>query len=173
MDAAFRREQVLEAIASSEAPLSASTLAADLKVSRQIIVGDVALLRAQGQDIIATARGYTIPSFAETGQYLGRLACHHDSNDLAKELYTMVDLGATVVNVIVEHELYGEITGQLNLKSRDDVDQFVARYRSSNMRLLSELSQGIHLHTVACQDKTHFDQVHQGLQAKGYLYPLE
>ena len=46
MNAAQRRERILTRLNSAGAPLSASTLAAELGVSRQIVVGDVALLRA-------------------------------------------------------------------------------------------------------------------------------
>jgi len=172
MDAVLRREQILATIGNSchdDTPVSASKLAADLGVSRQVIVGDVALLRAQGHDIVATARGYVMPQLVQAGYFVGKVACHHDSCDMQAELYTMVDLGVTVTNVIVEHELYGEIAGQLNLKSRADVDQFVAQYESSNMKLLSELSGGVHLHTLACRNKAHFEQVQQALQTKGYL----
>jgi len=172
MDTTLRRKQVLDAITGSsknDTPLSASTLAANLRVSRQVIVGDVALLRTQGHDIIATARGYTMPRPAEAGHFLGKVACRHDSNKTHAELYTMVDLKATVINVIIEHELYGEITGQLNLKTREEVDQFMAQYETSNMKLLSELSGGVHLHTVACRNKAHFDQLRHALKSKGYL----
>jgi len=170
MDSSLRREQILDTISSSgDVPVSASIIAADLGVSRQVIVGDVALLRAQGHDIIATARGYTVPRPTGTGHFVAKIACCHNSSEMCAELYAMVDLGVTVINVIIEHELYGEITGQLNLKNRDDVDQFVAQYESSNTKLLSELSKGVHLHTVACHDKAHFDKLCQALKSKGYL----
>ena len=58
MNAAQRRERILTRLNSAGAPLSASTLAAELGVSRQIVVGDVALLRAGGAQIDATPRGY-------------------------------------------------------------------------------------------------------------------
>jgi len=172
MSAALRRERILDIIRGSchdGAPVSASKLAADLEVSRQVIVGDVALLRAQGHDIVATARGYMMTQLVQAGHFVAKVACCHDSHEAQAELCTVVDLGATVINVIVEHELYGEIIGRLNLGSRDDVEQFVTQCEHSNMKLLSELSGGVHLHTLACRDKAHFDQVQQVLQAKGYL----
>ena len=60
MNAAQRRECILTRLNSAGAPLSASTLAAELGVSRQIVVGDVALLRAGGAQIDATPRGYQL-----------------------------------------------------------------------------------------------------------------
>jgi len=169
MDASMRRERIFEIVNKDSAPVSASALAKELSVSRQVIVGDIAILRAQGYEIIATARGYMIPEFRESNQYVGKIACYHNAENAKAELYAIVDLGAAVVNVVVEHELYGEIAGQLNIKTRDDVDDFVDRVKSSEAKLLSMLTQGAHLHTIACRDKVHFEQVYHALKSAGFL----
>ena len=91
----------------SAQPVSASTLAGQLSVSRQIIVGDIALLRAGGADILATPRGYCLQNAAAAG-LTRRVAVRHDEAGMEAELNTMVDNGCTVVDVIVEHPLYGE-----------------------------------------------------------------
>jgi len=169
MDAALRRDTILEMINKGNAPVSASAIAKKLNVSRQVIVGDIALLRAQGHEINATARGYMIPDTKEPNLYLGKIACCHSADNTKEELCIMVDLGATVVNVIIEHDLYGEITGQLNIKTHDDVDIFISRVKSSEVKLLSELKSGVHLHTIACRDKTHFEQVYHALYSAGFL----
>ena len=170
MDATQRRDAILEVINQGSAPVSASALAKKLNVSRQVIVGDVALLRAQGHEIIATARGYMIPQFRETNQYTGKLVCCHSPESTRDELYIIVDLNATVASVTVEHDLYGEIIGQLNLKDRNDVDIFIRRVEAAEIKLLSELTMGVHLHTIACRDKAHFEEVEKALEAAGYLY---
>ena len=170
MEAVLRRKQILERITKSETPISASLLAKNLNVSRQVVVGDIALLRAQGNEIIATARGYMIPEARDANQYLGRVACKHSPEDTKAELYIIVDLGAVILNVIVGHELYGEMTGQLNLKSREDVDVFIDRVNSSEVKLLSELTMGVHLHTISCNDKSHFEEVYKALEQAGYLF---
>jgi len=169
MDATMRRERIFETINKDNVPISASALAKELGVSRQVIVGDIAILRAQGREIIATARGYMIPEFMQSNQHVGKIACCHNAENTKEELYTIVDLGATIVNVIVEHELYGEITGQLNIKTRDDVDSFVDRVQSSEVKLLSVLTMGVHLHTIACRNKSHFEQVYNALNSAGFL----
>ncbi|MCL2564676.1 MAG: transcription repressor NadR [Defluviitaleaceae bacterium] len=169
MDATLRRGTILEVITQSNVPISASTLAKKLNVSRQVIVGDIALLRAQGHEIVATARGYMMPEFREPNQYIGKIACCHSAENTKEELYTMVDLGAIVMDVIIEHDLYGEITGQLNIKTYDDVDIFIDRIKSSEIKLLSELKSGVHLHTIACRDKGHFEQISHALSAAGFL----
>ena len=54
-----RRRKIAEML--GENPLSATKLAEKFGVSRQVIVQDVALLRAEGREIVATNRGYILP----------------------------------------------------------------------------------------------------------------
>ena len=175
MIAEERRRQIIHKITNSGGPISASVLAGEFDVSRQVIVGDIALLRASGHEIIATARGYinhkNYNSEPSNIKFLGKIACRHSPDDTVNELYTITDLQASVIDVIVEHELYGEITGSLNLSSRVDVDAFIEKLRKNEVRLLSELmTDGAHLHTIACKDKGHFEQVRNALDEKGFLY---
>ena len=170
MNADSRRQYVLDAIQNHAKPISATYLAKELDVSRQVIVGDVALLRAKGHDIIATARGYMIPNYSDTDKYIGKLVCQHSAEDTRHELYTIVDHGAVVINVIVEHELYGEMTGSLNIASRNDVDAFMHKINNSEAKLLSELTMGVHLHTIACRDLPHYEEIYKALATRGYIY---
>lgn len=170
MDSTLRRNTILDTINKSDTPISASVLAKDLNVSRQVIVGDVAFLRAQGNEIIATARGYIAPTLTKSNQYIGKIACCHSTKDTETELRQLVDCGAIVMNVIIEHEIYGEIAGQLNIKTHEDIDVLMKRIHSSNVKLLSELKSGIHLHTIACRDKTHFEQICAALDDLGFLF---
>ena len=171
MDAAQRREQIKQILGrQTAAPISASRLARQFHVSRQIIVGDIALLRAAGCDIIATARGYLLEDGTRPSRYVGKVACQHNDQDTLLELYTIVDLGGEVVDVIVEHSIYGELAGQLNLRCRDDVNIFINKAQQSGVRLLSELTGGVHLHTVACRDEDAFLRIRQALSDLGLLY---
>jgi len=173
MNAVTRRNQILEAFRTSDAPISASALAAQLDVSRQVIVGDVALLRASGHDITATSRGYMLVANSNSvikGQYLGKIVSRHAPEDTKDELYEITDQGGSVINVIVEHEIYGEITGSLNLETRSDVDAFLTKLESSQDKLLLSLSHhGVHMHTIACRDKAHFNSIVQALKSKNLL----
>lgn len=138
MNAAQRRECILTRLSGAQNPVSASALAAELGVSRQIVVGDVALLRAGGAQIDATPRGYQLHP-AEKG-YTGILACVHRTEDeMRRELYTIVDQGGVAVDVAVENSLYGEIRANLNLASRYDVDTFLVQARSAPESLLSRM----------------------------------
>ena len=172
MNAAQRREAIRERLSGATAPVSASTLAAQLGVSRQIVVGDVALLRAGGAQIDATPRGYQLHP-AEKG-YTGILACVHSTEDeMRTELYTVVDQGGIVVDVAVENSLYGELRGNLNLASRYDVDNFIQQAKDTPEALLSRMTGGVHLHTLHCPDAGSFERIKKELEEKGILYRKE
>ena len=167
MTAAERRSAILSLLSESSHPVSASTLAQHCGVTRQVIVGDIALLRAGGSNISATARGYVMAQ--SNSGLLRRLACRHAAADTVTELNTIVDCGCTVVDVSVEHPIYGEITGALGLSSRYDVEQFVQRMNSADALPLSSLTEGIHLHTVLCPDEERFVRLCAKLAADGFL----
>ena len=172
MNAAQRRKVILERLTEANAPLSASVLAGELGVSRQIVVGDVALLRASGTQIDATPRGYQLHPAARG--YTGILACVHSTADqMREELYTVVDQGGIVVDVAVENSLYGELRGNLNLASRYDVDTFLVQARSAPESLLSRMTGGVHLHTLRCPDRASFERIRAELDRQGLLYRRE
>ena len=168
MNAEIRRKEILTILKASDSPVSASSLAKRFHVSRQIIVGDIALLRAGGEEITALPRGYVIHS-ARPG-LVRRIPCVHAPEDIAEELYIMVDNGCYVQDVIVEHPLYGQLTGPLDLQSRYDVTRFVKKARESKALPLSDLTGGVHLHTVICPDEETCERVLFQLKEKGFLF---
>lgn len=167
MTAAERRQYIITRLKESESPCSASFLAAELGVSRQIIVGDVALLRASGTDIYASARGYVLPGIKEG--LMRRIACSHTADQMRDELYCIVDHGCIVQDVIVEHPVYNELCGRLQLGSRYDVDRFIEQCAAAEARPLSMLTEGIHLHTLVCPDEGAFERVRNDLAKRGIL----
>ena len=160
-----RRNAILQQLQKADAPISATALAAALGVSRQVIVGDVALLRASGMEIQATPRGYILA--VEAAGVTAVLACVHNAERIERELTLMVDYGAEVVDVMVEHPVYGQLTGQLRLRSRYDVARFLTR--AAGAAPLSALTDGIHLHTVRCPDEATLQRVRAALKAEGFL----
>ena len=165
MQAKARREAILNTLSTRPAPVSASVLAAQFSVSRQVIVGDIALLRAGGADISATPRGYVLHH--DVSGILRKVATRHKSDQTEAELNAIVDQGCTVIDVIVEHPIYGQITGPLELSSRYDVSQFLLR--SAETQPLSILTEGIHLHTLSCPDEAAFIRVQNALRDLGVL----
>ena len=165
MRAEERRQAILGHLRQSSRPVSAGLLAERFSVSRQVVVGDVALLRASGADISATPRGYVILK-ADRG-LIRRVACRHDGRGMEAELCAVVDQGCSVLDVIVEHPVYGQLTGPLQLSSRYDVGQFLSR--CAGARPLSDLTGGIHLHTLSCPDEDAFRRVRDVLRDLGVL----
>lgn len=160
-----RRKGIEQVLSQSPGPVSAAALARRFGVSRQIIVGDVALLRAAGAAIDATPRGY-VTRRGSVG-LVRQVACRHAAADMEQELNIMVDNGCTVLDVAVDHPVYGQLTGALHLRSRYDVQQFVVR--CAEARPLSVLTEGIHLHTLICPDEAAWERVRAALAAAGFL----
>ena len=131
------------------------------------MVGDVALLRAAGADISATPRGYVI---LKTDRGLIRqVACRHDAAGMEAELNAVVDQGCSVLDVIVEHPVYGQLTGPLQLSSRYDVAQFLSKCAQSEAQPLSNLTEGIHLHTLSCPSQEAYERTRTALEGLGVL----
>ncbi len=160
-----RRTEIAQTLRESPQPVSAAALARKFGVSRQIIVGDVALLRAAGTAIDATPRGYV--TRRERAGLRRQVACRHTAADMEAELNIMVDNGCTVLDVAVDHPVYGQLTGALHLRSRYDVQQFVAR--CAKAQPLSILTEGIHLHTLSCPDEAAWERVRAALAQAGFL----
>ena len=171
MRAEERRRAILEHLRQSSRPVSAGFLAERFSVSRQAVVGDVALLRAAGADISATPRGYVI--LKATQGLVRQVACRHDGLGMEAELNAMVDQGCSVLDVIVEHPVYGQLTGSLQLSSRYDVGLFLARCAESDARPLSDLTGGVHLHTLSCPGEDAFRRAREALGALGILWEGE
>ena len=167
MNTAQRRTHILEYLRQSDRPLSATALAGKLSVSRQTIVGDVALLRASGKSITATPRGYVLDR-PQAG-IVRTVACLHRPEDMGRELTLMVDQGCTVENVIVEHPVYGQLTGPLMLSSRYDISEFIRKVEQNAARPLSALTDGVHLHTLRCPGQDTLDRTLAALDEAGFL----
>ncbi|WP_085832390.1 transcription repressor NadR [Clostridium merdae] len=169
MTSAERREKILALLQQSRQPVSAGAIARQFQVSRQIIVGDVALLRAANEKIAATPRGYVLEYDLPEGEYRVIIACRHNGSQMEDELTTIVDNGGKILDVTVEHAVYGQLSGQLRIGSRYDVTDFLERLNSSHSAPLSDLTGGIHLHTVAFTSREDQERTLAALTQKGYL----
>lgn len=163
MNGKRRRTYIYNLLSKSKEAISATSLAKRYKVSRQIIVGDIALLRAEGYHIIATPRGYIIDDSIKN-TYI--IAVNHSPQQTQEELELLVHAGAEVVNVMVDHPIYGELVGNLNIRTQQDIDDFT----SKEGYLLSTLTNGIHLHTIVCEDDEHFHKISDLLKQHNFLY---
>lgn len=169
MDSTARREKILQILQASSSAVTGTALSKACHVSRQIIVGDVAILRAQGTDIISTPRGYQLVAPAAQG-HTRVFVCCHGLDLMETELNAIVDNGGIVHNVVIEHEVYGNLEGTLNLHSRRDVQQYVKRMHDSHAEMLSAISGGIHTHLVEAATEEELDAIGQALRDAGVLY---
>lgn len=170
MTAEERRNHICKELTTASGPISASKLAEQFGVSRQIIVGDIALLRAAGTDIVATPRGYVLDHSDTRKGIIHTIAVSHNESEMQKEMNIMVDNGCTIENVIVDHPVYGQLIGQLNCSSRHDVQEFIDKVNQYHAAPLSELTGGLHLHTLICPDEASFQRVRKALKDCGFLY---
>lgn len=148
-----RREKIEEMLRNSNKPITATSIAKEFSVSRQVIVGDIALMRAAGIKISATPNGYVM-NIEQDESNIFTVACRHDEDNMVKELYAIVDNGGTVMDVTVEHPVYGEISGELRISTRYDVDMFIEKIKNNQAQPLMRLTGGIHLHKIKCNDES-------------------
>ena len=153
-----RRSGILKKLKTCKEAVSATVLAEMFSVTRQVIVADIALLRASGHPIRAEHKGYVLEK-AEKNGITKRIVVKHSNGEVEKELYIIVDNGATVVDVIVEHSVYGKISAELNLSSRYDVDKFLNKLADADASPLSNLTEGLHIHTLLLKDTESFDRI--------------
>ena len=167
-----RRGRLLEILKTEGGPVKGSKISSMLTVSRQVIVQDIALLRAEGSKIIATPQGYMLTG-GEKSTTTRVIAVKHGSDEIKDELVTIVALGGRVLDVTIEHKLYGEITGNLMVKSIYDAEQFVRRLEEEEAKPLSDLTSGVHIHTIEADSRQVLDRIEEALLNKGYLIPKE
>jgi transcriptional regulator of NAD metabolism len=169
MKPADRRARILKTLNEQEQAITGSELASMLDVSRQVIVQDIALLRAQGHRIVATPRGYLAPPETAGGTVRRTFASTHSGEDIAEELNLIVDNGGHVLDVTVEHPLYGELRGLLMIRSRYDVEEFVRKMNEQEARPLLALTGGPHLHTVEAASEASLNRIEALLGERGFL----
>ncbi|MCI8402443.1 MAG: transcription repressor NadR [Lachnospiraceae bacterium] len=169
MDGKTRRQEIIRILTQASGPISGSTLATSFGVSRQVIVQDIALLRTE-HPILATAQGYllyTHPARSFRRAFLVK----HSYEEIYDELSAIVTLGGRVLDVTVEHDVYGELRADLNLSTLEDIQHFCNLLARSKSGPLFPISAGIHLHTVEAASEGILTQIEETLQSRGYLLP--
>ncbi len=167
MNGDIRRQAILNDLTGVSTPLSATKLAEKYNVTRQIIVADIALLRAAGNSIRAEHRGYVLDR-GHNG-ITRQLVCRHTKEGVTDEFYAVVDNGGRVLDVQVEHSIYGTISAQLSIASRFDADEFVRAVGDTGASQLSDLTGGVHIHTVCAPSEEALARIEQKLDELGIL----
>ena len=157
MDGDKRRQQIMEILNQETSPVSGAELAKRAGVSRQVVVQDIALLRAENKEIMSTNKGYVLykPQQGAEKARVRVFRVNHDTEHMLDELQTIVDYGGRILDVSIEHALYGQISVDLIINNRDEP--------------LKALTGGCHYHTVAADSEKNLDMIEMELQRKGYL----
>ena len=164
-----RRIEIINMLNKECKTIKGTELAKTFNVSRQVIVQDIAILRAEGFNIMATPQGYIIPNNVTERLKKAIVSKHQSIEDMEEELSIMIDLGAKVLDVIVEHPIYGEVKGILNIGYREELNNFLKQIKSENAEPLSSLTDGIHIHNIEVPSEENFIKIKEALIKKGYL----
>ena len=166
MTGSERRDAIIKQIRESRTPVPGKSLAASYDVSRQVIVQDIALIRAAGYDIMATNRGYIINEPATVSRVF---KVKHTDAQVEEELNSIVDLGGCVRNVMVNHRVYGHMEAELNITSRRKTADFIRDLQSGKSSPLKNITSGYHYHTVEADSEETLDLIGEMLREKGFL----
>ncbi len=169
MKAQERRKAIVNSLLSERTALSGGILARRFGVSRQIIVGDITALRAEGYEILSTHSGYVL---AKSSLPERVIKVKHTTEETEDELNTVVDLGGTVADVFVWHKVYGKVRADLNIFSRRQVQSFLEGVRSGKSTELMNITGGYHYHTVRAENEATLDRIEAALKEKNYVAPL-
>lgn len=164
-----RREKLLSTLRMAKQPVSGTALAKQLGVSRQIVVQDIALLRAKQQDIVSTYRGYLLQN-APLCQRIFKV--HHSDEEIEEELNLFVDFGGRVEDVFIYHRIYDVVRVGMGVKSRRDVLGYLEQLKSGVSKSLKNITDGYHYHTITAETEETLDQIQQALQERGFLARL-
>lgn len=166
MTGSERRDKIIATMQENRMPVPGKELASFYNVSRQVIVQDIALMRAAGYDIISTNRGYILNSPKSVKRIF---KVQHTDEQMEDELYSIVDLGGCVETVIVNHKVYGRMEAKLHITSRRLAWKFLEDIRSGKSSPLKNITSNYHYHEVHADSEETLDMIENMLREKGYL----
>lgn len=169
MKAEKRREEILSFIGNAENPIPANVLAERFAVSRQVIVQDVAIIRANGYDVTATNRGYVLNSEIRATRVF---KCRHSFEEIVDEGVIIIEAGGRVDDIFVHHRVYGRISARLDLINRTHVEELYRSLVSGASKPLMSVTDGYHYHTVSADSEETLDRIETALRARGFLIEI-
>ena len=170
MNTAERRNEILNLLQNADAPVAARKLASQFGVSRQVIVQDMAVIRAATPGILSTTRGYVIQ---QDSSCVREFKVRHESDQTAEEMNLIVDCGGRVKNISISHRVYGRVTAEMDIRSRQDVNEFVQAINSSHSSVLSSATSGYHYHLIEASSQERLNLIGEQLKKAGFLAPLQ
>ena len=170
MNGRERRNKIIQMLSESNEALSGKELAGILDVSRQVIVQDIALLRAQDHEILSTNQGYLLTGEKKISRVFKVV---HSDKEVEEELKLIVDYGGHVEDVFVYHKIYGIVRADLHIASRNDIREFLGDLKNGHSALLKNITSDYHYHTVSAPSEKLLDLIQGKLQERGFLAELK
>lgn len=170
MNTAERRGEILKILHDADTPIAARELAGRFGVSRQVIVQDLAVIRASTPGILSTTKGYVIQ---QDSSFTREFKVRHSQEKAAAELNLIVDCGGYVKNISISHRVYGRVTAEMDIRSRQDVNEFVQAINNSHSSVLSSATSGYHYHLIEASSQERLDLIGEQLKKAGFLAPLQ
>lgn len=164
-----RRKKIIECLELSDQPVKGSELSSRFGVSRQVIVKDISHLKTQNYVIHSSSKGYYMHAPSQGRPYKRIIMCQHDKSEIEAELTTIVENGAMIDNVSVEHPVYGTLQAELMIETLDHVKIFVDNMNKYQGTMLARLTDMIHLHTLSADSEKILDNAVRDLEAQGFI----
>ena len=164
-----RRNYILQKLENTNEPISGNELAKELNVTRQIVVSDIALIRADNKNILSTNKGYILFHDIKKNIPKRTFCVMHKEDEILKEFVAIIESGGRIRDVIVEHDMYGSIIVDLIINNMDDAKHFIMQKKQSHSKSLSNLTNGIHFHTVEADEESILDKIQENLDKIGVL----
>lgn len=170
IDGHTRRKEIVTYLESRTSPTNGTELAKHFKVSRQVIVQDIALLRAENRNILSTNKGYVLyhPREPHTG-HTAVIMVRHSTEETLEEMRSIVDFGGSMLDVSIDHDLYGQIRADLVINDLRDAEEFCEKMQNSTSRPLKVLTDECHYHTIAAPSERALEMILKDLKEKGFL----
>ena len=165
-----RRMAIVEYLSAQASPVNGARLAREFGVSRQIIVQDIALLRAENRDILSTNKGYLLYRPLDSRDNCTAVVMvRHTAQQTLEEMRSIMDYGGRMLDVSVDHDLYGQIRADLVINNLQDAEEFCRKMGSSKSRPLKVLTEDCHYHTIAAPSEKALKLIREELRMKGFL----
>ncbi len=169
-DGTSRRKEIIAYLSTRTEPVNGTELARRFGVSRQVIVQDVALLRAENCEILSTNKGYLLYQPVNMrGNRTAVILVQHSAEQTIEEMRSIVEYGGRMLDVFVDHDLYGQIRADLVINDMDDAEEFCRKMTRSTSRPLKELTGSCHYHTICAPSEKVISLIKNDLREKGIL----
>ncbi|MGM9948317.1 transcription repressor NadR [Floccifex sp.] len=165
-----RREEIIDLLKNSNKAIPGKEFALRFSVSRQVIVQDIALLRAKDYDIVSTNHGYILNQIKT---YKRVFKVFHNDEQTKEEMECIIDCGGCIEDVFIYHRSYGTVKAQMGISSRRDIQQFLEDIQSGKSTYLKNVTSNYHYHTVSASSEKILDFIQRELEEKGFLASLQ